>query len=296
MGPRGRYRHAKATDNCLKLAGSVGDTHTASGQDYRAFGGSQVLDDHVNVFDGRDGRGIYRRHEAAQRRCINHGALHVDRDIQPDRTGPAACRQVKRLVEVPSDIFRRFDYGRIFGDAAHHWNDFTLLVAELAQSWHGRGGQAGRALDLSGEDYHGNRVGPCAMDAVQGVDAAGAGGDIQYRGVAGNACIGFGGHRCGLLMMKTAWCQSWMVGECIIEEHRPATGDEKNVAESIVGQPRSDVVGNGCHVLRHSKDGRLAPPAARRATRVSRERALGETASNADSSSRKPKARTGPPV
>ncbi|KFB74475.1 MAG: hypothetical protein AW09_000241 [Candidatus Accumulibacter phosphatis] len=38
-----------------------------------------------------------------------------------------------------------------------------------------------------------------------------------------------------------------MMTECIIQEHRPATGDEEDMAVAVIGQALSQVSGYGKH-------------------------------------------------
>ena len=82
---------------------------------------------------------------------------------------------------------RRWWSGRrpdgVLGDALDHADDVDFLVAELTHVGDAVGGHAGLALDLAGEDQHGDGIGPGAEDAVERVDAAGAGGDVEDAGV-----------------------------------------------------------------------------------------------------------------
>jgi hypothetical protein len=125
--------------------------------------------------------GCARRHEAAKFPWVDGRALHVDGDVQPHRPRPAGSRQEQRLIEMPGDVFGSFDKGRILGNAADHGNDLALLVAQLPQPGNRRRRQAGGALDLARNDDHRHRVGPGAENAVQRIDAARAGGDVQDR-------------------------------------------------------------------------------------------------------------------
>jgi hypothetical protein len=64
---------------------------------------------------------------------------------------------------------------------------------------------------------------------------------------AGDARIGFGGHRCRLLVMEKHRCDVGMMTERIVEEHRPATGDEEDMAKTVIGHRLSQVRGDGSH-------------------------------------------------
>ena len=118
---------------------------------------------------------------------------------------------MQRLVEMPGDVFRARHHRGVFGDAPHHRDDFALLVAQLAQTRHRHGGQAGGALDLAGDDDHRYRIGPSAEDAVHRVDATGTGGDIQNRWRVGDARVSFSRHGGSLFVVEEYGRQARLV-------------------------------------------------------------------------------------
>ena len=127
--------------------------------------------------------------------------LHVDRDVHPHRAGAATGGDVQRLLQLEAHALRVGQQDGVLGDRLGHAHDLGFLVAELAQPGHRVGGQAGLALDLARDHEHRHRIGPGAEDAVERVDAAGAGGDVDHADAAGDAGIAFRRHRAGLLMV-----------------------------------------------------------------------------------------------
>src|SRR5882762_11390982 len=119
----------------------------------------------------------------------------------------AACTstscEVPRALKVISDGERVVDQHRVLCDLLDHGDDVGFLVSELAQASDALGAHAGFALDLAGDDEHRNGVGPSPENSVEGVDAAGPGGDVDHAGLAANAGVGFGGHRGSLFMVIT---------------------------------------------------------------------------------------------
>ena len=90
---------------------------------------------------------------------------------------------------------------RVLGDVRDHGDDVGFLVSELAQASDPLRAHAGFALDLAGNDEHGNGVGPRPKNSIERVDAAGPGGDVDHAGQAADAGVGFGGHRGSLFMV-----------------------------------------------------------------------------------------------
>ena len=133
------------------------------------------------------------------------------------------------------------------GDRLGHVDDRPLLVTQLAQAGDGDEVQAGLALDLAGEDQHGDGVGEGAEDAIQGVDAAGAGGDVDHSRFAGDAGIAFGGHGAGLLVVQIGAAQARVGAEGVVEEHGAAAGNAEHLLDALRHQPVGDLLGDGAH-------------------------------------------------
>ena len=115
---------------------------------------------------------------------IDQRGLHVDRDIEPAGPGPPGLREVPGALQVIADRVRVVDEHGVFGDAARPWRRCRLPDRQLAQA----GDAAGARMQVSRFTWPemtsiGIGIGPCAKDAVERVDAAGAGGDIDHAGV-----------------------------------------------------------------------------------------------------------------
>ena len=102
---------------------------------------------------------------------------------------------------------------------------------------------AGLALDLAGDDEHGDGIGPGAEDSVEGVDAAGAGGDVDHAGLSADAGVGFGGHGGRLLVVIANVVNARLLANGVVEVHGAAAGDQEDVAHAPIRELADDVVG-----------------------------------------------------
>ena len=138
-------------------------------------------------------------------------------------------------------------------DRAGHGGDVHLLVTQLAQAGHRGGDEVGGALDLARNDQHRNGVGEGPVDAIKRVDAARPGGDVDDARLVVHACIAFGGHGTGLLVVAIDRHEAPFVGECVVEKHGTAAGQSENMAGPQVSQTAGDELGNSHGVVRRDE-------------------------------------------
>ena len=113
----------------------------------------------------------------------------------------------------------------------------------MAEAGDTESAHAGLTLNLAGDDEHGNGIGPGAEDAIERIDAAGTGRNVDDAGAACDAGVGLGGHRGSLLVMIADVLDARLVANGVIEVHGSAAGDEKDVAHAPIGELTGDVVG-----------------------------------------------------
>jgi hypothetical protein len=126
-------------------------------------------------------------------------------------------------------------------------DDIDFLVPELAQLRQVVGGEKGLALGLAGEDEHRHRVREGAEHPVERIHSTGPGGDIEHAHGARDARVTFRSHGAGLLVMVADVAQARLARDGVVEMHRPATRDQKNVAHPVIGQFSEDVIREANH-------------------------------------------------
>ncbi|MEO7941655.1 MAG: hypothetical protein ABIR55_23755 [Burkholderiaceae bacterium] len=149
-----------------------------------------------------------------------------------------------RTFQLIAHALRIRQHDSRFGDGLHHAHDLGFLVAQLAQTRHGCGGEAGLAFDLARNDQHWHRVGPCTEHPVHGVDATGAGGHIHNTNPSGNPCVALGRHCTSLLMVMENGTDLGMKTNRIVEEHRAAAGQHEDMPHPVFGEEAGDVFGD----------------------------------------------------
>ncbi len=90
------------------------------------------------------GRGV--RSEARQFVWVDRCCLHVERNVQPDRTIAPVLHLKQGALKVIPNLLRIIDRYGVFSDCLHHRHDVDFLHAALAQR---AAGKAVRAFDLA---------------------------------------------------------------------------------------------------------------------------------------------------
>ena len=121
-------------------------------------------------------------------------------------------------------------------------DDVDFLVAELAQRGHVVGGHRGFTLGLAGEDEHRHGIGVGAEDAVDRVESARPGGDVDEAEGAGDARVALGGHGAGLLVVIAGPAEARLARDGIVEVHGAAARDEKDVADPMFDELLDNVI------------------------------------------------------
>ena len=263
MGPGRRHRDAQLADHVVEAFERLAQTHPGAGQHDRPPGRPQPAQDLADLIAqlfAVPARRVLGGVVTGQLVRVDLARLHVHGHVDPAGAGPSRRGQEQHPFQVVTNTLRVRDEDGVLGDAADHADDVHFLVAQLAQAGQPVGGHAGLALDLAGDHQHRDGVGPGAEDAVEGVDGAGAGGDVDHPDLAGDAGVALGRHRRRLLVVAANVAQAGFRAEGVVQEHRPAAGHQEHVAHAPVGQSTCDVVG---HANRHDF---LAPKRPRRPT------------------------------
>ncbi len=202
-------------------------------------------------------------HDAARADIGALGELNVLGNIDDDRTGPAAARDVKRLVQDPGEIVHVADEIVMLGAGARDADRVAFLERVAAD--HMRGNLAGEADERDG--IH-QRVG----QPGHGIGRAGARRNQQHADLARRARIAFGRVRGALLMAYEHVTDAVLLEQFVIDRQHRAAGIAEDIFDTLIGKGLQDDFRTSHHASHRSTPNFAS--SARSASAFAQEKAL----------------------
>jgi hypothetical protein len=206
----------------------------------RPLGSEQQVDSALDVFLHRHWRCICRvRFKGRQVVGFHKGALQIVRNVDQDRSGPAASCNMHRLLEFVTDPPRITKLNTILCNWSDHRNNFSLLKSELPHSRFPLQPERGH---LSSEVEHRYGIEPGARNTRNHVGGAGTAGADGAAEVTGSARVTVGRHCACLFMVWTDWLSSGAIVQRMQNvNRRPARYDE-DMPDALGGKKIRDVI------------------------------------------------------
>jgi len=101
----------------------------------------------------------------------------------------------------------------------------------------------GLALDLTGDDDHGDRVDVGPIHTVEGVDATRAAGHVDDGRAAGESGVALRGDGTGLLVVVEDRGEPGLPAQRVVQVHGATARDHEHPLETVVRQQRRDEIG-----------------------------------------------------
>src|SRR5579864_3506655 len=185
-----------------------------------------------------------RRIEAGERLRIDWRRLHVDRDIQPHRSGTPGLGKVYRLFEVIPDGLGVENRHRVFRDRFDDRHDIHFLHAHLSHATRVAVGieHTIGPLHLARNEQAGCRVDPCAGNAGNGIRTAWTAGHQSNPKLVGSLAVILSCDRAGLLMGITDRLDLRPAAEGFVQMHGASARHQEDVLDSLVGDEADHIV------------------------------------------------------
>jgi len=129
---RDLHRHLEVLGQVAQLLPGLGADHAAAGQDERPLRVQQHLDRRAHRLE--PGLGLGERQRRVHCRVVEtQPALHVDRQVDEHRAGPAGAGDPERLAEHPGRLGRLLELHRPLGHRLGDLHDVDRLERLLVQ-------------------------------------------------------------------------------------------------------------------------------------------------------------------
>ena len=249
--PRKGARNAQLFCNFSKKIRRAGNANAVTNQKQGSFG---VFDQRVDLFNlfAQIDRRCWHLWWDKRRKIfgINRGCLNIKRHVQPDWTIASIFHVPKGFFETTTNVLRPINGHRIFGDRLDQRDDVNFLNTPLPNrtTIDGIG-----PLDLTRNNEQRQRLDPCAGyrgDQVGGAWSGGHHSNTKTNSV--HAAIGLRRNAASLLMMTWHGDQPLFAGNGIVQVHRPAPRQKKNIPNTLVTKALHDVVGNTNFIGKHA--------------------------------------------
>src|SRR5450631_2312563 len=205
-----------------------------------ALGSEQQLDSALNVFLHRYWRCICRvRFKGRQVVGFHKGALQIVRNVDQDRSGPAASCNMHRLLEFVTDPPRITKLNTILCNWSDHRNDFSFLKSELPHSRLPLQPERGH---LSSEVEHRYGIEPGASNARNQVGGTGTAGADSAAEATGSARITVRRHRACLFVVRTNWSGARAIVQRMQNVNRRPAGYDEDMPNALGGKKIRDIV------------------------------------------------------
>jgi len=220
--PGGFERNVEHVDEFEKFLFGARQAKAVTRQQHGPLGTIQRFDDFGDLGIQRIGsRWRLRTSEAGERRLIDRRRLHVQRDIDPHRSGTSALGEIKRLFEVVADALRIVDRDRVLGDRLDDGDDVHFLDAHLPDTERSaiRTEHAIGTLHLPGNEDARRGIEPRPSHAGDRIRASGSRGDQADAEMVGAFRVILRGDCARLLVQVTDVFDFLAAGERVIEVH-----------------------------------------------------------------------------
>ena len=169
---------------------------------------------------------------------LDKRALNIQRDVQPDRTGPSGLHDPEGFLHAEPDPKRVNDHLAVLCHGSDGRADIKFLVSERTDPRTAGQGIACSPViaDLAGNDHHGNGIQPRTHHAGDGVGPAGTGGHADCRRTIVDPGIAFRSDGGGLFMMVVGDLQPRLMAQRVVEMHSAAADHTEGMNDSALHQ------------------------------------------------------------
>ena len=230
--PSGENRRLEALDHFGKLRDGVRNVNAVTGQDHRAFGSLQKVQQLVGRC--RDIGGwlvLFGRGESGQLGGIDLGRLNIERDIQPHRARTTGRGPMQGFFEMITNSIRLHHGHGVLGDGFDDGYDVDFLRSQLSETAAFEIG----SLDLAGQEQARHGVEPSTRDARDGICAAGAARHHCYAYAAADFRVGLSRNRTGLLVEVAYKLQAFASAQGLVQVHGAPAGEHEDMLDALVG-------------------------------------------------------------